>query len=116
MFAAVFALVLSTTSVHFVPDEARAVLAILDLRAAKKPVPDAAWVNVFKSEGYVRLQKRERSMHREFEDDAFRTFVMSDELLARRESLRRTLDDWLAADLNRAAALALRKESRCPTT
>lgn len=107
MFAAVFALVLSTTSVHFVPDEARAVLAILDLRAAKQPVPEGAWEKVFKSEGYVRLQKRERSMHREFEDDAFRKFVMSDELLGRRELLQHTLDDWLAADLNHAAALAL---------
>lgn len=107
MFAAIFTLLLSTTSVHFVADEAHAVLAILDLRAAKKPVPDKAWETLFASEGYVRLKKREQSMHREFEDGEFRKFVMSDELLARRESLQHTLDDWLAADLNHAAALAL---------
>jgi len=106
MHAVLLAVVLSTTSVHFVADEARAVLAILDLRAAKQPVPDAAWETLFTSEGYVRLKKRELAMHRPFDEETFRKFVMSDELLARRELLARTLDNWLKADLTHAAALA----------
>jgi hypothetical protein len=108
MHLAILALVLSTNiSVNFVPDEARAVLAILDMRAAKQPVPDAAWQALFASEGYVRLKKRELSMHRPFDEETFRKFVMSDELLGKREMLARTLDNWLASDLNRAAGLAL---------
>ena len=107
MFAALFALVLSTMSVHFVSDEARAVLAILDLRAAKQPVPEVAWEKLFATEGYVRLKQRELSMHRAFDDSTFRTFVMSDDLLARREQLATTLGDWLHADLQHAAGLAL---------
>src|SRR4051794_12320681 len=106
MHAALLALVLSTTAVHFVPDEARAVLAILDLRAAKQPIPDATWQKLFATEGYVRLEKRELSMHRSFDQATFRKFVMSDELLARREQLAKTLDDWLHADLQHAAGLA----------
>jgi hypothetical protein len=108
MSLAILALVLSTNlSVSFVPDEARAVLAILDLRAAKQPIPDAAWKTLFNSEGYVRLKKRELSMNRPFDDETFRKFVMSDELLAKREMLARTLDDWLRSDPKRAAGLAL---------
>src|SRR5436305_484202 len=107
MHLAIFALVLSTTAVHFVPDEARAVLAVLDLRAARQPIPDVAWQKLFASEGYMRLKKRELSMHRAFDEETFRKFVMSDDLLARRGQLAHTLDDWLAADLHRAAGLAL---------
>jgi hypothetical protein len=90
-----------------VPDEARAVLKILDLRAAKQPVTEADWSQLFATEGYVRLAKRELSMKRKFDEGTFRTFVMSDDLLAKRELLRRTLDDWLYADVRSAASLAL---------
>jgi len=54
----------------------------------------------------VRLKQRELGMHRAFDEATFRQFVMSDELLARRELLAETLDDWLHADLQRAAGLA----------
>lgn len=92
---------------RMVADEPHAVLDILGKRAAGTTITDADWNRVFTSEGYVRLKKREQSMKRAFEDDAFRTFVMSPELLARREALARTLAAWEKADLSRAASLAL---------
>ena len=92
---------------HLISDEADAVLAILAKRAAQQSVTDADWNRVFTSEGYVRLKKREHSMKREFEDDAFKTFVMSDELLAKRETLARAVEDWRKADLTAAANRAL---------
>ena len=92
---------------HLVLDEANAVLAILAKRAAHQTVTDADWNRVFSSEGYIRLQKRERSMNRPFENDAFKTFVMSDELLAKREELAKTVADWSHADLTDAAKRAL---------
>jgi hypothetical protein len=98
-----------STSVHvrIQPDEANAVLAILDKRAAQKPVDEADWRALFATDGYVRLQKRERSMRRKFEDDDFRAFVLSDGLLARRAELHRVMDMWLGVDLHAAAARAL---------
>ena len=92
---------------HLISDEADAVLAVLAKRAAQQSVTDADWNRLFTSEGYVRLKKREHSMKREFEDDAFKTFVMSDELLAKRETLARAVEDWRKADLTAAANRAL---------
>lgn len=97
----------SGVNVTFVDDEPRAVLAILDKRAAGVPITDADWQRVFTSEGYVRLKAREHSMKRAFEDDTFQAFVMSDDLLAKRSDLARTLDEWMKADLNEAGARAL---------
>ena len=92
---------------RFVSDEADAVLSILAKRAAHQAISDADWNRLFTSEGYVRLKKREQSMKRPFEDDAFRTFVMTDELLAKRETLAKAVDDWRHADLTAAAERAL---------
>jgi hypothetical protein len=93
--------------VHFVDDEARAVLAILDKRAAQRQVTDDDWQRLFRSEGYVRLAARERSFGIDFTDEGFRKFVLSDDLLAQRAELARIVDDWMHADLRRAADLAL---------
>lgn len=100
-------LLLSLLQTTLITDEADAVLAILAKRAAHQAVTDADWNRVFTSEGYVRLKKREHSMNRAFEDDAFKTFVMSDELLAKRKTLAKAVDDWRHADLTAAAKRAL---------
>src|SRR5438067_9577627 len=89
------------------PDEAKSVLAILDKRAAHEPVLETDWKQLFATEAFIRLQRREHSMKRKFENDDFRAYVMSDELLARRKELHRVMDDWLHADLDRAAKRAL---------
>lgn len=94
-------------NVTMVDDEPRAVLAILEKRAAQQPITESDWQRVFASEGYVRLEAREHSMQRAFENDAFRAFVMSDELLAKRAELAATLDAWTRADLEKAGARAL---------
>ncbi len=90
-----------------VTDEAEAALAILDLRAAGKPVPPEAWDRLFRSEGYRRLRAREHAMGREFEDSAFRTFLRSDTLLRRAPALHRTLREWREARFDEAAGRAL---------
>jgi hypothetical protein len=61
----------------FNTDEAEAVLAILDKRAAGTAVTDSDWQRLFATEPYIRLQKREAAMHRDFNDDDFKTFVLS---------------------------------------
>ncbi|HEY7611926.1 MAG TPA: DUF5700 domain-containing putative Zn-dependent protease [Gemmatimonadales bacterium] len=90
-----------------VTDEADAALAILEHRAADRPVPPDAWTRLFQSEGYRRLKAREHSMGREFEDSGFREFMLSDTLLRRAPALRRALRDWKVARLDEAARKAL---------
>ena len=90
---------------NFDTSEADAVLAIVDLRAAGKPVTNADWQKLFSSTPYVRLKKREASMHRDFTDEDFRSFVVSDDLAKQMPAIRQTLATWKKADL---AAVAVR--------
>ena len=87
--------------------EAEAVLAIADKQAGGKPVLDADWQQLFASEPYLRLKKREASMHRDFTDDDFKRFVLSPELGANAAALRRTLEEWKKADLKATAGRIL---------
>ena len=92
---------------QIVADEADAVLQILTKIENAQEVTDADWRRVFESEGYVRLQKRERFMRRSFEDADFKKFVLSDALAAQRKSLAQTLAEWKRINVNRAGELAL---------
>jgi hypothetical protein len=92
--------------VPLVTDEAEAVLAILESRARGARPDDAAWHRLFSSEGYSRLQRRERSLGRTFEDSTFRAFVLSDTLARRTAALRATLESWKRLDPSDAARRA----------
>jgi hypothetical protein len=87
--------------------EAEAVLLILDQSFAGTPISDSDWQNLFATEPYVRLKKREAAMHRDFTDDDFKRFVLSPELMANRSALRHTLDAWKQADLVASARRVL---------
>jgi putative zinc-dependent peptidase DUF5700 len=94
--------------------EADQVLAILELRAAGKPVDDAQWQKLFATEPYQRLKVREKKIAERFNDtravltdEEFRKFVLSDSLLARGPKLRSTLERWKEADLRHAAERVL---------
>jgi hypothetical protein len=88
-------------------DEAAAVLAILDKRAAGNAVSDADWQCLFTSEPYIRLRKREAAMHRDFSDEDFKKFVLTPELAAKAPELRQTLDAWSHSDLVASARRVL---------
>lgn len=94
-------------NVRVVADEAEAVLAILAKRVAGQAVTEEDWRRLFESEGYVRLKRRELSMHRAFDDVEFKTFVLSDQLAARFQALSDTLARWKKADASDAARRAL---------
>ena len=59
--------------------EAESVVAVLHKRAAGKIIDSADWKRIFDSTPYIRLKKREASMHRDFTDDDFKKFVLSEE-------------------------------------
>ncbi len=112
LFAAVLAAVAAAgpaakgDDIRLVTDEADAVLAVLDRLRSGQPAGEDVWRAVFASEGYVRLKKRELSLKRPFEDDAFRAFAASPELLARADRLAETLERWKKADLKTAVGRA----------
>lgn len=83
--------------------EADAVLAILGKRSASQAVADADWRPLFDSEPYIRLKRREAAMRRDFTDDEFKRFVLSDDVARRAPALRRTLEAWKKADLRATA-------------
>lgn len=85
--------------IAFIPDEANSVLSILDKRAANLPIEEPDWQTLFASEGYIRLKAREASIGRPFNDDEFKAFVLTDDLLSRRESLAETLQIWQGVSL-----------------
>src|SRR4051812_48040340 len=93
--------------VVFDSSEADGVLAILDKRAAGTPVSGDDWRALFSTEPYRRLKERESSMHRDVSDDAFKAFVLSDALLAKRAVLAATLAAWKRADLRQAGERTL---------
>ncbi len=96
------------------PDEAEAVLAILDLRASGEAIPASAWERLFASEGYTRMMARERDLdeqlglQRGFTDEKHRIFFATDSaLLANRAALRSALEVWKRVDVERAGRRAL---------
>lgn len=94
-------------AIVYVTDEAEAVLVILDRRAAGEVPTEEQWERLFASEGYVRLARREAAMGRTFSEGDFRSFVLDDALLARRQALRETLAAWITRDPAAAGAQAL---------
>ena len=57
--------------------EAEAVLAIIQKHASGGAIADADWQQLFSTEPYARLKRREASLHRDFTDDDFKRFVLS---------------------------------------
>jgi Putative zinc dependent peptidase (DUF5700) len=98
----------SVISVHLLCDEAEAVLAILAKRHNQLPLAEADWSRLLTSEGYLRLKARETSMKRSFDDEAFKSFVLSPDLGLQMALLRETLYRWSTADMQTLATNALR--------
>ncbi|MCP4202031.1 MAG: hypothetical protein GY769_08865 [bacterium] len=88
-------------------DEADAVLSILEKRAADLGIAESDWDRLFETEPYIRLKKREAVMKRDFTDEEFREFVLSDDLVANAESLADTLEKWASVDLSSPIAKAM---------
>jgi hypothetical protein len=95
------------------PDQAEAILDLLELRARGETVPEEAWVALFATEGYRRMMERERSMdervgyHRGISDDSFREWAESAPAVDDLPGRRAGLDAWTSVDVNRAATMAL---------
>lgn len=95
------------------PDQAQAVLELLDVRAAGGEVPDSLWTRLLASEGYRRTMQRERGMNERFgldrgiDDSSFRTWALSGAALEGIAERRAALDAWLKVDLQSAGERAL---------
>lgn len=91
---------LNASGIRFVCDEAEAVIDLLS--KGRNAGSDAAWERLFASAGYRRLKRREESMGslgQPFDNEAFRDFVLSDELSSRGPALAETLRRWQKVDI-----------------
>jgi hypothetical protein len=79
------------TDVQINTGQADAVLAILDGKDQ--------WSDLWKTDGYTRLKKRDAGMGRAFTDSEFREFVESADLKGRSGALSATLNEWKKADM-----------------
>ena len=93
--------------IHVDFSEADASLAILDKRATSQAIADADWQALYATEPYQRLKKREAAMHREFTDEDFKKFMLSDELLKKQAALAGAVHAWKRADLRAAGVRVL---------
>lgn len=87
--------------------EAEAVFAIIAKHTAGQAPNEADWQKLFATEPYTRLKKREAGLHRDFTDEQFKKFVLSEESAKHAAGLQRTLEEWKGADLNAAARRVL---------
>jgi hypothetical protein len=94
-------------AVQTVTDEADAALHLLEVRQLGLTSDETAWRQLFESDGYLDLKRRELGMRRPFTDSAFRAFLLSDTLRARTGELRRTLDAYRHIDIAGSAKRAL---------
>jgi hypothetical protein len=94
-------------NVKIISDEADAVIAIMYKKGAGKTISDSDWQNLFASEGYKRLQKRESAMRVPFSDDDFKSFILSGKLDGHTALLESMLTRWKQADINGAARRSL---------
>src|SRR5882724_2840270 len=83
--------------------EAEAVVAILNERASGQDVAERDWQKLLSSKPYQVLKLREESFHNAFTDADFKKFVLSPDLAAQREALRKILQEWSRTDLQGAA-------------
>jgi hypothetical protein len=94
--------------VRLMTDEADAALAILNERAGRGEASPEAWDRLWKSEGFVRLKKRQEAFGAKDVEKDFRDFLGSAKPLAQRDALRQALELWkhlgVPAAAQRAAA------------
>jgi hypothetical protein len=88
-------------------DEADAVLPLLAKGEKGQAITDTDWQQIFASEGYVRLKKRELAMSRPFAEADFKTFAMDPVLMTRRAAMAEMLAQWKNLEVTRPARLAL---------
>ena len=93
--------------VKIVTDEADAVLSIRQKLVKGEEVIEADWKQLFESEGYIRLKKREAAIKHPFTDAEFKTFILSDSSANKRDALQKTLREWKSTDINETAKKSL---------
>lgn len=59
--------------VRVITDQAEAALVALGRAARGEPIPEHDWERLFATEGFRRLEARERSLERTIDREAFRT-------------------------------------------
>jgi hypothetical protein len=91
--------IVEAVNLQLLSEEADAVLALMSLQRAGKPVGEADWEHVFATEPYKELKLREAEAGVPFTDAGFRGFCLSSQLTARFGALKQALHLCRALDL-----------------
>ena len=95
-------------SLRIITDQPEAALDILDKRARGEVIAEADWRRLRETEGYRRLKKRSESFGGTEFDAKFESFLgEAPEVLASREALRGTVEDWSRLALDGVGRQAL---------
>ncbi|HKB15203.1 MAG TPA: hypothetical protein VKF62_04015, partial [Planctomycetota bacterium] len=78
---------------HLDAAEADAALDLADKARPGGAISDEEWATVSGTEGYRRLQRREKEMGSRATDGEFRAFLLSEDLARERATLRTTLEE-----------------------
>ena len=98
----------SAISLRIITDQPEAALDILDKRARGEVIAEADWRRHRETEGYRRLKKRSESFGATEFDAKFESFLgEAPEVLASREALRGTVEDWSRLALDSVGRMAL---------
>ena len=87
--------------------ESDAVVWILGKKQANQPILEEDWKQLFSSDGYMLLKKRAGGIRRDFTDDEFKGFVLSDSLFDRFQSITTSLEKLKKIDVKGAVSRAL---------
>lgn len=92
--------------VKIVLDEAEAVVTILNKLKNNAVPTEQDWALLFNSEGYLRLQRRERSFGNTFTNEAFKSFLMDENIIAKATALSSLVESWRKVDLKKSVETA----------
>jgi hypothetical protein len=87
--------------------EAEAALEIVGRPKTSAPPADADFAKLEATDGYLRLERREKEIGAPIDRAAFRAFLVADERVKEAPELKKTLDEWKKADLRKAAERVL---------
>lgn len=92
---------------HLDAAEAEAALEIVGKLRSSAPPADVDFAKLESTDGYLRLERREKEIGTPIDRAAFRAYLLADERAKDSPALRKTLDEWKQADLRKAAQRVL---------
>ncbi|MFZ5354526.1 MAG: DUF5700 domain-containing putative Zn-dependent protease [Bacillota bacterium] len=93
--------------IKLIADEIEKALELMDKHRRGSAIMESDWEQFFSTKGYMWLKEREKSMGRCFEDEEFKSFLLSQEMLNKYEEYSKAVESIKGIDVGVLAAKAL---------